>query len=262
MAFNIKNKGSANRRICIIPKTPDSQIIIQHSDNPTIGILNDGRLVLCLAPAPIRPPISCTNAIPSSGCITLEGLWDVEIEGVTVGTDIDSNDLVQFFTDNSTGIGASDCTDMVVCEPSAILLNIDNEYAYAGTGTAALAIYATNGLIPDIIPPEDVQVVTWTYPNNATLAEIVEGVLAQSTLFNGNADTASPFGLVAFPSFGIMGTQSEDALSGSQRVNIKILDGVFGEDLNPSASIYDLLINGGMPEVLHSCGSKLWPPLE
>ncbi len=93
---NATSGSNGHKRICIInhegPQDGNLHPYEDTANNTTIVIEEEVvKSMMCLAPT---PPISCAGAQANSGCITLSGAWDVEIAGVRVLTDVESEDLI------------------------------------------------------------------------------------------------------------------------------------------------------------------------
>ena len=86
------------------------------------------------------PEISCDGATNTSGCIDIEGLWDLEIDGVRILTDVTPQQIESYLINESPHI-----TNHPSCCPSGYYRSVDLPYPIQAGST----IYIPIALTPD-----------------------------------------------------------------------------------------------------------------
>ena len=57
-----------------------------------------------------RPFFNCEGALDTTGCVTLDGIWDVEVDGVVVGTNLSAANILHTLNALDT-FEVTDCSD-------------------------------------------------------------------------------------------------------------------------------------------------------
>lgn len=102
--------------------TPDdqNQIRVVLSGNPTVISFNENQSGVCLS-AKSGESISCVGATSTSGCIDLEGVWDLEVNGQIILSNASPEDI-QTYLESGTGIVEEGevCCDMGYYRPVSL----------------------------------------------------------------------------------------------------------------------------------------------
>ena len=95
----LKNKSTIDKKITVEP-IPLQQILLSNQ-NPSLRLI-DNKAVFCLSPP--SEEISCEGATDTSGCIDIEGLWDLEIDGIRILSDVTPQQIESYLINESPHI--------------------------------------------------------------------------------------------------------------------------------------------------------------
>ena len=132
----LKNISGIDKKTIVEP-IPLQQVLLTNQ-NPSLKLI-DNKAIFCLSPRPLQE-ISCEGATNISGCIDIQGLWDLEIDGVTILRDVTPQQIESYLINESPHI-----TNYPTCCPERYYRSVYLPYPIQEGST----IYIPIALTPD-----------------------------------------------------------------------------------------------------------------
>lgn len=148
---NIMGRGNALQNITnsnlrfefqLLPENQDQFSLLLFGDNPTIVELGNNHWGLCLSPDEQEPPlpqISCDGATDTSGCIDIEGLWDLEIDGERILNDATPEQIESYLINDTEELTNSP----TCCEGNPVFRSLNLPYGMNPGDTVYIPIALT-----------------------------------------------------------------------------------------------------------------------
>lgn len=110
--IRLTNTDSIEHRFEFISNVGD-QMLMFMSENSSINQVSFDRFTFCLGAGEAVESFNCDGATNTSGCIQIEGLWDLEVNGEIVLTDVDVYDIEDYIYNSESPLAPAEdpCCD-------------------------------------------------------------------------------------------------------------------------------------------------------